>query len=405
MNFKSSVIKLTLSLLMVFSLAGCDAFVKKTPESLPTLVLDSNPTSTQAATRAVSGGVAASGIVAPAEEARLAPALGGMVETVNVEVGSQVQAGQVLVKLAGSEKLAAAVETANLELLSAQQAYKDLDDNLAADQNQALQALNDARQAVKDSQSRVANLGGTADAADIDIARSQLIFAEHALKDAQDKYKRFDNLPEDNLARARYRVVLAGAQKDYDAALRKYNSLVGTSTNFDRQQAQTDLEIAQKQLELAQKDYDQLQLGPDPDLVAAAEARIKNAQAQLTASQAALNDLELKAPFSGTVATLNIHAGEWVVPGQNILVLVDLEHLRIETTDLSERDVPKVKVGQSVTVFIKALNQDVTGTVKEIAPLADTLGGDVVYKTTIDLETPPDDLRAGMSVEVQFGSE
>jgi hypothetical protein len=39
-----------------------------------------------------------------------------------------------------------------------------------------------------------------------------------------------------------------------------------------------------------------------------------------------------------------------------------------------------------VTVFIKALNQDVAGKVSAIAPLADTLGGDVVYKTTIDLD-------------------
>ena len=39
----------------------------------------------------------------------------------------------------------------------------------------------------------------------------------------------------------------------------------------------------------------------------------------------------------------------------------------------------------------------------EIAPLADVLGGDVVYKVTIDLDQPPAGLRAGMSVEAQFG--
>ncbi len=386
-------------------LAGCNAFAQKTPAPLPTVVLDSGaPAAETASPQPVGGGVVASGIVAPAQEANLVLAVGGRVEAVDVAVNDQVQAGQVLVRLAGSEKLAAAVEAARLELLSAQQAAKDLNDNLEADQNRALQALNDARQAVRDAQKRVNILGATADAADIDIANSQLIFAEHALKDAQDKYKRFDNLPENNLARARYRVVLAEAQKAYDQALRKYNSLIGTGTNFDRQQAQTALEIAQTQLELAQKDYDLLQQGPDPDLVKAAEARIKNAEAQLAASQAALQDLELKAPFAGTVAALNIHAGEWVVPGQTIVVLVDLANLRIETTDLSERDIPRVEVGQPVAVFVKALNQDVPGTVKEIAPLADTLGGDVVYKTTIDLASPPAGLRAGMSVEVRFAT-
>jgi len=98
-----------------------------------------------------------------------------------------------------------------------------------------------------------------------------------------------------------------------------------------------------------------------------------------------------------------IEPGETALPGTPVLVLGDLDHLRIETTDLSERDVPKIETGQPVTVVIKALNQSVTGRVSQISPLASTLGGDVVYKTTIDLDARPSGLRAGMSVEVQFG--
>jgi len=40
--------------------------------------------------------------------------------------------------------------------------------------------------------------------------------------------------------------------------------------------------------------------------------------------------------------------------------------------------------------------------VSEISPLADTLGGDVVYQATIDLDSIPEGLRSGMSVEVRF---
>jgi hypothetical protein len=54
---------------------------------------------------------------------------------------------------------------------------------------------------------------------------------------------------------------------------------------------------------------------------------------------------------------------------------------------------------------VKALNQDVTGHVSEISPLAETLGGDVVYKTTIKLDSQPAGLRAGMSVDVQFNNK
>jgi hypothetical protein len=86
-------------------------------------------------------------------------------------------------------------------------------------------------------------------------------------------------------------------------------------------------------------------------------------------------------------------------------VLADLANLRVETTDLSERDVPRVAPGQAVSVTIKALNQDVNGKVLSIAPLADTLGGDVVYKTTIELDELPPGLRAGMSVDVRFDTD
>jgi multidrug resistance efflux pump len=93
------------------------------------------------------------------------------------------------------------------------------------------------------------------------------------------------------------------------------------------------------------------------------------------------------------------------VPGQPIIFLVDVEHVRIETTDLSERDVPQVKVGQAVSVLVKALNATLKGHVSQISPTADTLGGDVVYKTTIELDTRPSELRAGMSVDVRFGQQ
>jgi multidrug efflux pump subunit AcrA (membrane-fusion protein) len=61
-----------------------------------------------------------------------------------------------------------------------------------------------------------------------------------------------------------------------------------------------------------------------------------------------------------------------------------------------------VKTGQAVDVLVKALGQNIGGKVSEISPLADTLGGDVVYETFIDLDSQPAELRPGMSVDVFF---
>jgi len=120
------------------------------------------------------------------------------------------------------------------------------------------------------------------------------------------------------------------------------------------------------------------------------------------ASQSALDEMEIKAPFDGTIGRLNVHPGDWVTPGQLILAMVDLKHLRVETTDLSERDVVRVKKGEEVTVRVKALELDISGMVAEIAPMADTLGGDVVYQTIISLDDIPEGLLPGMSVDVKY---
>ena len=42
------------------------------------------------------------------------------------------------------------------------------------------------------------------------------------------------------------------------------------------------------------------------------------------------------------------------------------------------------------------------GRASDLSPLATTLGGDVAYKTTTELEAHPPGLRAGMSAEVGF---
>ena len=148
---------------------------------------------------------------------------------------------------------------------------------------------------------------------------------------------------------------LSAARKARDRSLANLNYLLAQPSQIDVNQAEADLQAARTEVANAQKEYDKLKDGPDPDALALAEERIKNAQAQLAASQAALADLELKAPFDGTVTQVNLHAGEWVVPGQAVLALADLANLRVETTDLSERDVPQVAVGQPVSVLIKAL--------------------------------------------------
>jgi len=395
---------LFLALLTTLFLTGCSAITGTTPTPLPTIALDNTSSATSVLPQATGSGVAASGVIVPAKEANMAFASGGIVESIEVVIGAHVDAGQVIARLAGAEQLQASLSTAELEILVAQQNLEKLTTDLPEEQIAALQTLNDARKALRDAELKISGFGVPAEQIDVEVARSNVALAKRALDQALKDFQPYENKLESNLKRAALLSKLSDAQKLYDNAVQQLNRLTGVFVpEFDMSQAQTELEIAQTRLTLAEDKYAQLAEGPDPAELELAEARLQNAQDRAQAVRANLANLELKAPFTGVVSQINIQAGEWVIPGQSILALADLDHLRVETTDLSERDIPNVEIGQSVTVQVTALDQEVSGQVTEISPLADTLGGDVVYKTMIDLDTIPSDLRAGMSVEVQFG--
>lgn len=142
---------------------------------------------------------------------------------------------------------------------------------------------------------------------------------------------------------------------------------------------------------------------PSQKHIEVAENEVARAQALVDSAKATLNaQSHLTAPFAGTVVSVDISPAETVTPGQVVVVIGDLSRYRIETTDLSERDVPRVKIGQDVNVFVEALGQDFTGKVADVSRISSTLGGDVVYKVTVDFDQQPEGLLWGMSVDVQI---
>lgn len=160
-------------------------------------------------------------------------------------------------------------------------------------------------------------------------------------------------------------------------------------------EAQANWDVADIQLRFLKR------VGSAEQNIESAEADLERAQALLDSAKAALEaQSALTAPFDATVVAVDTVAGETVVPGRVVVTLGDLSKFRIETTDLSELDVTRVKVGQSAKVFIEALNEQFEGKVVDIALFSSTLGGDVVFTVTIELNTQPEGLRWGMSADV-----
>ena len=147
-----------------------------------------------------------------------------------------------------------------------------------------------------------------------------------------------------------------------------------------------------------------IRIGTDHEHLKSAQADIDRVQALLDSANATLAQATLTAPFNGTIASVDISPAETVTPGMIVITLGDLSHFQIETTDLSERDVPSVQVGQSAGISIRALNKQVTGKVIDVSRISSTLGGDVVYKVTIGLDEQPQGLRWGMTADVKIAA-
>jgi RND family efflux transporter MFP subunit len=133
-----------------------------------------------------------------------------------------------------------------------------------------------------------------------------------------------------------------------------------------------------------------------------ADAKVQQAQVALELAQINLAESTLTAPFDGMVASLSVSLGESVQSDEVVITLATLNTLQVETTDLSERDITKVKVGAPASIFIESLNETVHGNVMSISPIANTVGGDVVFKVTIAFDEQPKGLLWGMTAEISI---
>lgn len=146
-------------------------------------------------------------------------------------------------------------------------------------------------------------------------------------------------------------------------------------------------------------------VGTSQENLDSAKADVEQAKAAVEVAKAQLAQATLIAPFDGTIALVDISPSEYVTTGQVVVSMGDLSHFQVETTDLAEKDVSFVKTGAQAAVFIEALNNKFPGKVVDIARISETVGGDVVFKVTIELDEQPEGLRWGMSTDVTIQAQ
>ncbi len=355
------------TLITLLILTACGTGGTATPENtpIPTVIADKI--------------IIADGRIEPVGYAEMAFNGSGLVGEVLVVEGEQVKAGDVLARLENSEALQAEVARAEEAFLTAEQTFGSAD-------AEALQELADAHEAIRLAQNKLDNFYISTDLKEMGPNQA-LQYTLDRYNTAREEYEPYKNWSPNDKTRRLYKRILDDAWADYRRTI-------------DWAELVSNLDAAEINLKAAQNEADSLNGTNEGSL---ARARYETARANLEAARAALADVELRAPFDGTVAGLNVRPGETVSAGQSIVSIADFSSWIVKTTDLTEIDVVKIAEGQPVTVTLDAIpDASMVGTVESIGETFTERQGDVVYEVTVELTETLPNMRWGMTATVRF---
>ncbi len=361
--------------------------------------------------------VSASGKVVPGLWATLSFPVGGTLTDLKVQTGDRVKAQDMLAQLADSDaQLQVAQARAALAVAEAQLAQIKAAPQ-AGQVAAAEQAVKQAAAAQQGAQAQLDQLRTGTTKADLASAQAAVSQTAAQRKIAQDTYdqttKCYDFTRPDGTKDSvcpglgtreeQARAALNSAEQSYQAAVARLNQLQAGATRDQIAAAQANVASATAQQEAAQAQLDLLKAGASPEQIKVAEASVQQAQVAVEVAEAQLKKLQLAAPFEGTIGTVYSRQGEAVAPNQPQITIGDLSHLQIETTDLSEADVARVREGQKAQVTFDALpGKTFAGTVRRIAPMATPGQSGVNYAVLIQLDESDPALRWGMTAFVDI---
>jgi multidrug resistance efflux pump len=387
-NFHRMAYSLAVFILCSGLIAGCSSLTKATP-TLQT------PIQTGA-------GAAAEARVIPIRSSVLSFASSGKVAAILAVEGTTVKKGDAIARLDGVERAQAAVTAAELQVASAQKALDDLNEkaNLSAADAEMIVAL--AAQELKDAREKREDLNyKRVNQYMLESIQAQLTIAEQAVDDAETTYSYVQDRPEDDSDRAKALMYLSQARMARDQVQRNLEYAEGPPASQDIAQAEARVSKAQAALEDAQRTFNRRKTGPDPKDLTLAKASLKNAQAQTNFARATLSDLELKAPFDGTIIVNNLEAGELASAGQ--VMIGDTSSWQVETTDLKEVDIVGIQAGMPATITFDAIpDLSMKGVVNRVKGYGQTVRGDNTYTVTIDLQETDPRLLWNMTARVTF---
>ena len=275
--------------------------------------------------RTIKETVAASGKVFPEVEVKISPDVSGEIVELYVEEGDSVRAGQLLAKV---------------------------------DPDAIRSQVERGAAAVNNSKARLAGAQ-----ADIERNRAGLVQAKAQLEATQTQLANQKSVHQRNVQLRKEGVI---SEQDFENSLASLEQLQANARSL-----QASVASAEANLKASQQS------------AKAAEFSVKSDQATLKELNTNLRRTSLFAPMDGVVSMLLVEKGERVVgsnmmAGTEMLRVANMNAMEVQV-DVSENDIPKVAVGNTVDVEVDAyLDRTFTGVVTEIANSATSAAGAAV---------------------------
>ncbi len=186
--------------------------------------------------------------------------------------------------------------------------------------------------------------------------------------------------------------VLAQATVDFERAEKLYDEGAISESAFD--QAGTGLTQAEQAVRSANEQLEMVIEGPREGQIDAARAMVQTSRAALSLASTQLDYATLNAPADGTIASRMVEPGQTIAAGMPVIEIANLDLLEVDT-QVPEVDLTQIKIGDEVPVHFPALpGVDLTGTITKLAPGADPRTR--AFPLTVKLENPPETVLPGM---------
>lgn len=348
-----------------------------------------------ASTRDISETLEVTGELTTSQDSVVGAKVGGRVVSVYVKDGDRVTPGQLIAEIDGANQRIQ-VQQAQAQVAAANSALAQARANALVGPSRSSAAVAQAQAQLRSARAQLQKAMNGSRPEERAQADAALAAAKSNLDTAKKELDRVRSLFNEQVVSQQR---LDQAENAYNAANAQYQQALEQQRMVQNWSRPEDIASAREAVRQAEEAVRSAEANKRLDIlltqqVQAAQANLSAARAQLALAQQALNDLQVRAPFSGQVSGRPVQVGSVVGPGSPVVRLIGAEGTYFEG-DLPATMMTQVRPGGVVTVTVDGLpNQTFTGTLTSVSPSASSIGR--IFKARITLNATTPEVRPGM---------